>query len=93
MSKSPEELWAQAQAATATANVMPVVLPRLEKRRAQLIRDAIRKYRSQDPTTKLTERDAFVFVSALAATYDLEDDLQRVVTDGQKAGQKYIDGR
>ena len=75
---------------TAAANVGSVVKPILDQRRKTLIEDAVRRYRSLKPETKLTERDAFVFVAALAATYDLEDDLNRIIESGQKAGTHFL---
>lgn len=74
---------------TQAAGAASLIQPILEKRRQFLISEAVSKYRSRNPETKLTERDAFVFVAALVATYDLEDDLTRVITDGQKAGQHF----
>lgn len=86
---SEEELWSQMQRGTAAANVSTVTQPLLESRRKRLIEDAVARFRSLKPETKLTERDAFIVIASLAATYDLEDDLNRIINDGQKAGQHF----
>jgi hypothetical protein len=85
-----EELFAQMQRGTQAAGASGLIAPILAERRKRLTDDAVAKYRSLKPETKLTERDAFVFVAALTATYDLEDDLNRVISDGQKAGNHFV---
>jgi hypothetical protein len=77
------------QQGIAAAGTLNITTPILEARRITLIKNAVAAYRSLKSESKLTERDAFVFVAALAATYDLEDDLNRLITDGQKAGQHF----
>jgi hypothetical protein len=85
-----EELFAQMQRGTQAAGASSLIGPMLAERRQRLTQDAVARYRSLKPETKLTERDAFVFVAALTATYDLEDDLNRVINDGSKAGQHFL---
>jgi len=88
---SEEGLYSQMQLGVQAAAAQTFFKPALDARRKHLTDAIVRKARSidPDPTRKLTDRDCFVFVMALASTYDLEDDLQRIITDGQKAGQHF----
>lgn len=87
---SEEALYAQMMRGTQAAGASALITPMLEARRKTLIENTIAKYRSIDPERKLSERDAFVFVASLAATYDLEDDMKRVIADGERAGQHFV---
>jgi hypothetical protein len=88
--QSEEALYAQMMRGTQAAGAAALITPMLEARRKTLTENAVQKYRSLDPATKLTEREAFVFVASLVATYDLEDDMKRVIADGERAGQHFV---
>ena len=85
-----EELYGAMMRGTAAANVASVVKPLLDARRKILTDNVVRAYRSLKTETKLTERDAFIFVAALAAIDDLEDDLNRIIEAGSKAGKNFL---
>ncbi len=86
---SEEELHSQMQRGIQAAAAENFFGPVLEQRRKDMTDAIVRKARSIDPEKKITDRDCFVFVMALAATYDIEDYIKRLITDGQKAGQHF----
>lgn len=87
-----EELFAQMQRGTQAAASEAFYTPLMEQRRKDLTTAIVRRARSldPDPAKKLSDRDCFVFVMALAAIADLEDHLKQVISDGQKAGQHFV---
>ena len=86
--KSDEELWAVAQRGTQTAAASAIIGPAVTERMSRLVRDAIRAYRSIEKP--YTDRDALLFVAALVANQDILDDIERVISDGQRAGQHFV---
>jgi hypothetical protein len=71
-----------------TANVMEVMRPVVESRQTLLVHDAIRRYRNMEK--RYTNEEAMLFVASLVANQDIIDDLERIVRDGQKAGQHFV---
>lgn len=86
--KTEEELWATAQRGTQAYAASQIIGPTVQERMATLVRDNIRAYRSQ--AKPYTDRDALLFVAALAANQDILDDIERVISDGQRAGQHFV---
>lgn len=87
-SKSSEALYASLQRGMQAASELSIATPLLEKRKELLIRDAINAYNSRVPERRLTERDAMLFVAALAENQRLLDDLAGVERDGRRDGAK-----
>lgn len=88
MQKTDEQLYAVMQRGIATANVMDVMRPVVEARQTLLVHTAIRSYRSRE--RKYTPDDAMLFVANLVANQDIVDDLERIIADGQRAGQHFV---
>lgn len=86
--KTEEELWATAQRGTQAYAASQVIAPAINERMARLVRDNIRAYRSE--AKPYTDRDALLFVAALVANQDILDDIERVIADGQRAGQHFV---
>lgn len=86
--KSEEELWGIAQRGTQAAAASAIVYPAINERMARLVRDNIRAFRSVEK--KYTKQDALLFVAALVSNQDILDDLERVINDGQRAGQHFV---
>lgn len=86
---SDEALFAQMQRGTMAASMQAFVKPMLEERRTALTTAAVNKYNAVGDAPKLTDRDAFIFVASLAETFKMEEDLQRIIETGQKAGQHF----
>jgi hypothetical protein len=86
--RSEEQLFAAVQRGMQAASDLAAVRPALEARKTRLIEETLRAYSSLDPTRKLTEHGAFVFVSKLAAIQDLIDDLEAAVRDADRSRTK-----
>ena len=67
---------------------LAIAIPLLKERRDKLIIEAISRYKALDPTRKMTERDALLFVAALAENQQLQDDLLGVERQGRRDGAK-----
>lgn len=86
--KSEEELWAIAARGTTAAAASTLIVPMVNERMANLVKNNIRAYRSVEK--KYTKQDALLFVAALVSNQDILDDFERVIADGQRAGQHFV---
>jgi hypothetical protein len=87
-SKDAEKLYsAQLKGLRASAD-LDVALPLLEERKRGLIEKAIGAFDSLVPEHRMTERDALLFVAALAENQRLINMLKNTEADGRKAGTK-----
>lgn len=83
-----EQLYHQMQRGVATAQVMDIIRPVVEQRQADLVHNAIRAYRSIEH--KYTPDEALLCIASLAANQDIVDELERIIRDGQRAGQHFV---
>lgn len=83
-----EQLYASLQRGMQATAELTVVAQVLEARKHELIQNAITAYNSRVPEHKMTERDAMLFVAALAENQRLLDDLGAVESAGRRASKQ-----
>lgn len=86
--RSQEALYASLQRGMQATRDLTLAKPLAAERREELIADAIRKFRSLDPTKAYTPMDAFVFVARLSENAEQIERLERVEGDGRRDGQR-----
>lgn len=90
MKQNAEQLYSAVQRGMQASGELSVAEQKLADRKNELIQKAISAYNSLLPERRMTERDALLFVAALAENQRLHDDLLGVEADGQRAQKKLV---
>ena len=88
--RSQEQLYASLQRGLAATGAIGIVAPLIEELRQTQITAAISRFNSLDPAKKYTERDALLFVAALAEVDALRQALENIEADGRRDGKKLV---